>query len=247
VSLISSVMETLFAGRVQWLDSQYDLAVDAETLTKAECIKHKLQKYLQWEVRLSEAPGHATWANTLAGVAVAYKGDLDVCHAVWKLKQEQVTQWFNILGRGMPKKRSLVFWGRSNTGKSLVANGLLAGVAPGFIQRDGGTNVHWLENIYKKMVILWEEPSITMTNLEDVKLLLGGERIVINRKNKNLIDRPPGPAVMITTNKEFWNYQRDTLSNRCQIVKFERYGEIPLVSYEQVGAYLHAVYRGKYN
>lgn len=124
---------------------------------------------------------------------------------------------FKVIARDIPKKRSLVFYGDSNCGKSLLANALALPFSPGYIQRDGGTNVHWLENIYRKSLVIWEEPSIHMTNIEDVKLLLGGEKIVINRKNKHLVERLNGAAVIITTNKEVWYYDEKALRNRMVI------------------------------
>lgn len=124
---------------------------------------------------------------------------------------------------------------------------MLAPVAPGYIQRDGGTNVHWLENIYRKSVVLWEEPSIHMTNIEDTKLILGGETLVINRKNKPLLERPAGPAVVVTTNKQFWAYQPQTLMNRCCI--YPRDNVLPgkeKYKREDIVSYLCDVYDGRF-
>lgn len=143
-------------------------------------------------------------------------------HSLFGFSREDVEVMFKIISRDIPKQRGLVFYGPSNCGKSILANALCLPFAPGYIQRDSGANVHWLENIYRKSIILWEEPSVHMTNIEDTKLILGGEKIAINRKNKHIVERLNGAAVIVTTNRAFWEYDREALLNRIVIFNFSR-------------------------
>lgn len=212
-------MEKTFGKKDQYSDHEYDIAMDLKLFRcKSEMITHKFEKYMELEKILNWKES-SVWYEMLKRYIGDYKPTLDVSllDAIFKFTPSDISYMFDVLCRKTPKKKTLVFYGPSNCGKSLLANALLAPIAPGYIQRDGGTNVHWLENIYRKSVILWEEPSVNMSIIEDVKLLLGGETIPINRKNKQIIERPAGPAVVVTTNNQFWYYQPDTLENRITI------------------------------
>lgn len=173
-----------------------------------------------------------------------------VLHAIYNFNKYDVTTIFACIMRCFPKKRTLVFYGPSNCGKSLLANALCTPFAPGYIQRDGGTNVHWLENIYRKCLIIWEEPSIHMTNIEDVKLLMGAERLIINRKNKHLVERLNRPSVIVTTNKPFWEYDPQALKNRCIIYylnnNIENYTKLNITSADILD-YLCHIYEGHFD
>lgn len=191
-------------------------------------------------------------STTLSNIYDMYRHEnigRNILHQIYNFSKEDVTTIFNCIMRNFYKKRTLVFYGPSNCGKSLLANALCLPFSPGYIQRDSGTNVHWLENIYRKNLILWEEPSIHMTNIEDVKLLLGGERIIINRKNKHLVERINRPCVIISTNKQFWEYEPNTLKSR--IIIFYMYNEIDTITKKfitnhDVLDYLCAIYEGSF-
>lgn len=243
-------MQRLYGNKLQYYDSEYDNALDEGIFeSKKDAIRDKYKRYTHVEELLSTRD-KCIWRECLQ---LLYKPsptlDNDL-HKLWKLQQQTVQEWFGILARADPKIRTVTFVGRSNSGKSLIAKALTAPFAPGYIQRDGGTNVHWLENLYRKSVILFEEPSIHMSNIEDLKLVFGGERIIINRKNKQLIDRPPGPAVIVTTNKEFWHYDPEPLLNRMRIYTFDTKVDSIIPGYienESVIRYLCDVYDGRYN
>lgn len=241
-----------FGEKAQYSDYEYDLALDLGIFSaKKEVVQRKFQDYQNLEKLLNQKE-HCIWRELLRPFCYheSVNYDATTLHNIWKLDKETVIDWFSILCRCYPKKRTLIFCGNSNTGKSLLANALLTPVAPGYIQRDGGTNVHWLENLYRKSVVLWEEPSVHMSNIEDVKLLLGGENIVINRKNKNLIERPPGPAVLITTNKEFWHYDPEPLLNRIIIYYFHHQVNgitTKVIKPIEIITYLCQVYDGRFN
>lgn len=240
-------MQSYFGHKFQYSDFEYDLALDIGFIkSKSEAQQLQLKAYLSLENKLNKKH-NSLWRELLQPY---YQNNIEeklvAIHADFGLNKETVHTWFDILCRVYDKKRTLVFYGVSNSGKSLLAAALLQPITPGYIQRDGGTNVHWLENIHRKSVILWEEPSIHLTNIEDVKLLLEGNTLVINRKNKNLIERPAGPAVLITTNKRFWLYQPETLLNRVCIFNFnnsitQHYERNELISY------VCAVYDGEFD
>lgn len=213
-------MLKLFGDKYQYLDSEYDLAFELGVFkTPISLKKDKLERYMNLECILDGNP--QTWYELLKPAATNLSDErFEQIHKDFALDQETVEQWFKILARGYKKRTTIVFYGTSNSGKSLIANALVATVAPGMIQRDCGTNDHWLEHIYMKSVLLWEEPTINMINIEDVKLILGGETIIINRKNKALLERTNPASVIITTNRQFWQYDPNTLKNRCWIYDF---------------------------
>lgn len=197
------------------MDEEHNLTIDRGLCTKQQSAYLKLKNYLDLEDLLQQND----W-TILKEIYDPFRHEnvgRQTIHKIFNFSRQDVIDIFRIIARDIPKRRTVVFYGPSNCGKSLLANALAKPFSPGYIQRDGGTNVHWLENIYRKSLILWEEPSIHMTNIEDVKLLLGGENIVINRKNKHLVERLNGAAVIITTNREFWEYEPETIKNRCYI------------------------------
>lgn len=238
-------METYFGKRYQYKDSEIDLALDLKILGKIDAIDLKVRQYLKLE-ELLKISDPCVWRELLDPYTEANENQEQILHSNFLLKREDVQRWFEVLCRKDPKKRTIVFYGPSNAGKSLIARALLYPVAPGYIQRDGGTNVHWLENIYRKSVILWEEPSIHMSNIEDVKLLLGGEEIAINRKNKPILTRTNPAAVIVTTNKAFWHYESQPLKNRIEIYNFNSKNINIVFSIKTIIKYICDVYDGRY-
>lgn len=221
-----NLMSSYFGPKTQYKDAEFDIVKTLENTTEHAIKTYKVESYLELEEILNndDFDYKLNW----------YLDELDKClsdkdikpdrindiHDVFNLKYEDLIDYLKVILRQHAKHRTLVLYGKSNSGKSLIANALYYPFAPGMIQRAGTTNVHWLEAIYQKNFILWEEPSVDMSTIEDVKLLTGGETIVINRKNKNLIERLKGPAVLVTTNIAFWNYRYEELTNRCIIKRF---------------------------
>lgn len=236
-----------YGHKEQYLDEEYNVLVEEGSITLTECRNLKYKKFTECEKLMEQGT-----SDVLAGVYDMYRHEnigRTMLHQIFNFTKEDVTTIFNCIMRQFAKKRTLVFYGPSNCGKSLLANALCLPFAPGYIQRDSGTNVHWLENIYRKCIILWEEPSIHMTNIEDVKLLLGGERIVINRKNKHLVERINRPCVLVTTNKQFWEYESNTLKNR--IIIYYLFNVIDNITHKfitpgDVLDYLCAIYEGSF-
>lgn len=210
--------------------------MDQKLVTKGESELLKLKGFLETEKIFTD--NH--W-NILKEIYDRYRHEnigRQKLDQLFGLSKKDITRIFQIVCRDIPKKRCVVFYGPSNCGKSILANALCIPFAPGYIQRDSGANAHWLENIYRKSIVIWEEPSIHMTNIEDTKLLLGGEKIVINRKNKHLVERLNGAAVIVTTNKSFWEYDDEALKNRCEIFQFSKTVESVTKSYIHPGEIL---------
>lgn len=216
-------MESLFGNKLEYYGSEYEIAIQLGIITKSEAIQHKFNCYRFVENTLEGEDPVNSYLKYLRLLSGNLSPTTFKLHQLWNLNQAVVKDWLNIVCRVYPKVRTLVLYGISNAGKSLLAQALLRPLAPAMIQRDGGMNVHWLENLHQKSIILWEEPSIHMSNIEDCKLIFGGERLILNRKNKNLIDRPPGPAVVVTTNNRFWEYGSESaLRNRMHIYDFHK-------------------------
>lgn len=239
-------MNTLFGEKVQYKDYEYELALDFGIFeSKKEALKDQFDRYIALEELLNQHTG-SVWRELLQ----PHRKDLgngNLLHSIWNLDTATVRLWFDIICRKDPKRRTIVLYGNSNTGKSLLVKALTYPVAPGYIVRDSGANVHWLENIHRKNILVWEEPSIHLTIIEDVKLLLGGEEIPINRKNKPIITRPSGPSVIISTNKQFWYQDPQPLLNRIFISEFTTNVSQLTSDYIEIGEiidYLCQVYDG---
>lgn len=246
---IKILLERNCGKKYQYTDEEIWTLVDQKIIPYRDAMDYLLNQYISGEslfcgiLRTKE-----NWYYALNASGREYY-EADQMHELFKLKKETVHEWFALLSRCLPKKRGLVFYGPSNTGKSLLARALTSGINCGYIQRDGGTNVHWLENIYRKNCIIWEEPSVHMVNIEDVKLLLGGEPIVVNRKNKCIISKTNDPPVIITTNFHFWNYQPETLLNRISKYAFHRKidSKGKYLGRRQITSYVLDVYDGRFD
>lgn len=151
--------------------------------------------------------------------------DSAVCEGLqksWKLTLMDLENFFRIICKRTRKRCSLVFYGPSNAGKSLLARALAEPYVVGNVARDSGMNVHWLENTFPANVVLWEEPIINNENKEDVKKLLGREPIDINSKyHKVFTNYYPAPVVQ-TTNVPWWlKYCDPAYTNRFLLFCFE--------------------------
>lgn len=203
----------------EYCDEEYNFILDFNNTSKEEVRQHKLISFHRVVLKLKNEGSKyilACWKKYLENEPLA--PNHSILHNLYGFDSHTVRTIVRVLGLESPKTRTVLLYGSSNVGKSILANALLAPWAPGYIQRDGGTNVHWLEHVYRKSFILWEEPSIHMSNIEDTKLLMGGEKIIINRKNKNLLERTNSAAVVVTTNREIWKYGGEALVNRCFII-----------------------------
>lgn len=223
---MQSLLIDNFGYRNQYYESDYDTIKDLHGIKKNDITTYQLTNFLENEEILNDPDFDCKldWYTNELKLCVnehLNKEIVNEIHEIIGLTKQRVIDWLKVLLRNHAKVKSLVFYGKSNAGKSIIANALLFPFAPGRIMRAGTTNVHWLEAIYRKNFILWEEPSVTMSTLEEVKLLMGGETIVINRKNKQLIERPAGPAVLITTNRAFWNYNKEEIGNRSVFEHFQ--------------------------
>lgn len=246
---ISKLLETYHGKKEQYSDETYNELIDFKQISKSDSIEHRNKRYYEVEGYLS-LHEWSVYFNRLRQYEDK-KTPLEILnciHNIYNFTKQDVIEICKILGRATPKRRTLTLYGPSNCGKSLLANALLYPWAPGYIQRDGGTNVHWLEHIYRKSFILWEEPSIHMTNVEDTKLLCGGEKLAINRKNKNIIERLNDPAVIITTNRQVWEYDPSALKNRMLIYTLNNEVDSVYKGYlkpQQIIRYLTVVHDGR--
>ena len=220
--LIDSYLINEFGVRYEYPLECYNVIQEEYGIPRKQCLAHRRFRFKSLEELLQERSPDTIYNIYKKYKAILSDDEFTRIHSVYNFSKSDVRQMFTVLCRGLPKRRSVLLYGPSNTGKSILANALMFPFAPGYIQRDGGTNVHWLEHIYRRNFILWEEPSIHMSNVEDAKLLLGGERLAINRKNKEIIERINDPAVVVTTNREIWLYGGEAIKNRCLIFQLHR-------------------------
>ena len=72
------------------------------------------------------------------------------------------------------------------------------------------------DNCVNKRMILWEEPMITIDNIEDVKLIMGGEELRADIKFDSMMNVGKTPVIITTNNRlsKHCEPQKDALSKR---------------------------------
>lgn len=118
-----------------------------------------------------------------------------------KIKPEEFLTWFFAIGnKTIPKVNTLTIQGPSNCGKSMITNLILESYPSARLGRQGELTPFYLQSAATKPIIIFEEPRIIETTVDDMKLLLGGEPMEIavkNNENEHLQRTP----VYITTNR----------------------------------------------
>lgn len=106
---------------------------------------------------------------------------------------------YNILNKKHNKINSLRLIGRPNTGKTLIANCIVAPFICCYMNNHGSENEFFISNMLNKAIILCEELYLTVATAEDFKSILGGQNIDIAKKfnEKQLMMRTP---IIITSN-----------------------------------------------
>lgn len=146
--------------------------------------------------------------------------DLNIkLHAAWNLSSDDVIRIICILQGKLNKINTICFIGISNAGKTLLSRAITKYFIRGGIQRDSGVNLHWLSNIPFTNVICWDEPIVCADIKEDLKLVLAGEPIIINQKNKPLFFHEGKIPVIMTTNTAWWGGET-VYENRMFILPF---------------------------
>jgi hypothetical protein len=113
-----------------------------------------------------------------------------------------------VFDRENGKKNAIVLIGPSNSGKSQLMNSLLNLIAPRGLARPNNNprDVFQFSSCLNARAILWEEPYISIDNIETVKLILGGDvaSIQVKYQDPQFMHQIP---TFITTNRG--------LSSRC--------------------------------
>ena len=130
-----------------------------------------------------------------------------------------LSKLWDTLDRNCGKTNAFVLTGPSNCGKSTMfarpIEGLMRSV--GRIPQMNSTSVFIFEGCYNKRLISVEECNITKANVEQCKLIFGGEPCQVNKKYVDSgIIIPPTP-VIATSNQQPWLYcitEEEPLRNR---------------------------------
>ncbi len=110
-----------------------------------------------------------------------------------------------VINKRSGKKNCLWLQGVSNAGKSQIIGSLLNAYFPntmGTPNNSPRTTFTFNDCMYKR-VILWEEPNITIDNIEDIKIILGGQDCRIDAKYQSSAVMQATPF-FITSNKPLW-------------------------------------------
>lgn len=184
-----------------------------------------------------------------------------------EVEPEQVRWWFNYFaGQGIDaleflmsvvdiinmkdfKVNTLVLIGKSNAGKSLLIRCLLDQYNTAYVTRSGENNQFHFQNLLNKNIGIFEEPRIHPNNVDDYKLLFGGESFEINVKNQDqeVLRRIP---IFVSTNTPlgYWINETDNIAitNRCKTYKFTKAigeGDIPKPDFDVQGRSLREFFK----
>lgn len=216
MSVLEVSLVSYFGDKEEYSPFNLNLLVELDLITKKDAKIFLIKQYLKIRDNFKKGPRDYLLSILEKDNNVNYNRKL---HNVYRLNYNDVNNIFNVLTQNDPKINTLILYGPSNAGKSLLARSLLNRFSPGSIQRDGGTNVHWLENTLYKSFILWEEPIINCDTKEDVKLIMGGEKHIVNPKNKPLLYKEDRTPLIITTNIPFWlNDYTNAMLNRAHLI-----------------------------
>lgn len=230
---IRKLLHEYFGKKAEYSSYQLSILVGLEKITARDSKKFMVQQFLDVKKSISRSWMIDRWRE------VATYQNHDIIHMIYKLTPEECVIIARTLSHEELKKNTLCFYGESNSGKSILARSLLLPFSPGSIQRDGGTNVHWLENTLYKNFVLWEEPIVNTDTKEDVKLLCGGERHIVNCKNQPLQYKEDKSIVIITTNTPFWLTDlTGAIRNRMHLRSFTKQVPMRLRESDVLGYFL---------
>lgn len=127
----------------------------------------------------------------------------------------------DVMDKKIMKKNTLVFHGRSNGGKSMIACSIVWAFKNVGMCTQGINYGFFLENCLHKRVILHGEPVIISQVQEIFKTLMEGGKTQVNRKGKESIEMERVPYI-VTCNSYPWagipNYSdKEAFKNRCII------------------------------
>ena len=128
---------------------------------------------------------------------------------------------FLIADKKHPKLNGFILEGPTNCFKSNLLRLLFQGLNITPMTRSGRNNQFWLQSIVGQSYALWEEPTITLLDVNDWKLLLEGAEIKISIKNQpdDILSRTP---FFITSNNDItkWINYEDKKAINERIVKY---------------------------
>ncbi|XP_069176540.1 uncharacterized protein [Procambarus clarkii] len=126
-----------------------------------------------------------------------------------------------------PKKNILCLEGPTNTGKTMIINLLLDNLQATSIAKNSDSDRFQFSNCTSAPAVLFEEPTITMTNVNTYKKFWGGQETETDVKNSchELVERLPW---FITCNEDIGmnivGYERQAIEMR--LIKFELFEPI---------------------
>ena len=153
--------------------------------------------------------------------------DTPKIHKIMKMQypkwNNKASTWFcNLLkmhfNKELGKRNTLCFRGVANAGKSqLMATYVQWMVGNHYGKPSNNKNSSFpFDNCVNKRLILWEEPLVVPENIEDVKLLMGGEELRADIKFDSMMNVGRTPLIITTNNKlsKYMNEAQDALSKR---------------------------------
>lgn len=114
-------------------------------------------------------------------------------------KKQFAKSVFSILNKTKMKVNCLRLIGSPNSGKTLIANCIIAPFITCYMNNHGSENEFFASNMLNKSIILCEELYLTVATAEDFKSILGGQPIDVAKKfnEKQVLLRTP---VILTSN-----------------------------------------------
>lgn len=131
----------------------------------------------------------------------------------WTIKQYRFFGYclLNVANWNTQKKNCVWVWGPSNSGKSTLMASFVDTYFPQSVGKpDNNVRTSFpFNNCVNKRIIFWEEPYITLDNVEDVKCLLSGTKFSTDIKYQSAVEIEKTP-VFVTANRTPWHARSDT-------------------------------------
>lgn len=112
-----------------------------------------------------------------------------------------VNNLYNVLERKVPKLNSLLIYSPPSAGKNFFIDCFLDYMlVKGNLGNPNKNNQFAYQECYGKRVLLWNEPNYENSEIENLKLLLGGDVLSVRVKNKEDAPVYRTPVIILTNN-----------------------------------------------
>jgi len=138
-------------------------------------------------------------------------------------KRTCVRAFVGVADRRFGKKNTVYFYGRSNTGKSILMDSFMEFFQPcvGYPSQNQRSGFPWGDAANRR-VIRADEPHADLDNIDIFKTIMSGNVCNVDKKYAASIIINPTPVYM-SSNKPLWELclkEKESIINRCAFIKY---------------------------